>query len=1294
MAELILSSVGQAIGSRFGSAAAALLRVGGAVVGRGIDAQLFGETRRYEGARLTDLHVQGSTEGASVPAAYGSIRIAGQVIWAARFKEHQETHDVGGGKGGGPRATSTNYTYSLSFAVGLCEGEIARIGRAWANGEAFDLSQVAWRLHAGGEAQTPDVLIEAIEGAENAPAYRGLAYVVFEDLPLERFGNTIPQLSFEVIRPTPKAADEPALCELVQGVCMIPAAGEFVYATQPVYRVSGPGQDTPENVHAEKDRANFLLSLDQIEADFPNCKSVLLTVAWFGDDLRCGQCAIRPGVEIAEKDTAPLVWRAGGVTRDGAHVVSMHDGAPAYGGTPCDASVIQAIQALKARRFSVGLYPLLLMDVPADNALIDPYGAAAQAAYPWRGRISLHPAPGQPASPDKTSAAASQIVAFFGAAASADFSGDAEVITYSGPDEWSYRRFILHNAKLAALAGGVDAFLLGSELRGVTTARDSASTFPAIDALRALASDVRALLGSDTIITYGADWSEYRGHQPADGTGDVFFHLDPLWADENIDVVGVDWYPPLTDWRDGATHLDAALARDAHDTAYLQSCIEAGEDYDFYYDSDVDRIAQTRTPITDGAYGEPWVFRAKDVRNFWANAHHDRPSGVRNASSTAWVAQSKPVWFIELGCAAVDKGANAPNLFIDPKSSESALPPFSSGARDDLIQRRVLEAYLDYWDESDDNNPTSSVYHGPMIARTFAWCWDARPYAAFPARADVWSDGGNWRLGHWLNGRAALSGLGEIVANLCVRAGVDDADVSGLAGAVSGYVVDSPATTRDALEPLMAAYGFDVGERDGRLVFFHPGNGAPTALSFDDFGADSAGEPFAARADGAETPIEARVRFLDASRDYLIGGVSARRLDRAQGGVETIDAPLVLEAQSAEALAQRRLALRRAENETMRFDVGPAQLTLEPGDRVVFPWAPDAFEITRIEDAETRRIEARRAGDGVALLSGAEPSAPATPAHAPTPAMAILDLPLLPSAEDDERPLAAVFASPWVGAHDIYLGASDVLATRRARISQPAAMGELLWALWPGPVDRWDNGNRIRVRMYGGALASVERDALLSGANAFAIEGEDGEWEIVQARNAVLVGPSEYELSGFLRGQLGSAHAMRAPHPAGTRIVVLDARLARLDVSAHEWGETLSVIVPPAGGVSTDARAFRGAVTLPRAAARPWAPAHVRAERDASGVVAISWVRCARSGGDYWGAGEPPFGAPGEAYVLEILDAGALKRSVTTAAPAYLYSVAEQTADFGAPPAEIRVRVAQIDAAGAPGLKSDLNLPL
>jgi hypothetical protein len=65
---------------------------------------------------------------------------------------------------------------------------------------------------------------------------------------------------------------------------------------------------------------------------------------------------------------------------------------------------------------------------------------------------------------------------------------------------------------------------------------------------------------------------------------------------------------------------------------------------------------------------------------------------------------------------------------------------------------------------------------------------------------------------------------------------------------------------------------------------------------------------------------------------------------------------------------------------------------------------------------------------------------------------------------------------------------------------------------------------------------------VLNGANVFAIEA-GGEWEIFQAQHCVLVAPDEYEMSGLLRGRLGSAHAIEAPHPVGARMVLLDQKL-------------------------------------------------------------------------------------------------------------------------------------------------------
>src|SRR5690606_12737308 len=138
--------------------------------------------------------------------------------------------------------------------VALCEGPITGIGRVWADGKPMDLSGVTWRWYPGDETQTADPCIAAKMSAANTPAYRGTAYVVLEELPLSNYGNRLPQLSFEVFRPL---ADPDTAEGLTRGVTLIPASGEFTYATQAIRKSSG-GATQAENLNALPDTADMV----------------------------------------------------------------------------------------------------------------------------------------------------------------------------------------------------------------------------------------------------------------------------------------------------------------------------------------------------------------------------------------------------------------------------------------------------------------------------------------------------------------------------------------------------------------------------------------------------------------------------------------------------------------------------------------------------------------------------------------------------------------------------------------------------------------------------------------------------------------------------------------------------------------------------------------------------------------------------------------------------------------------------------------------------------------------------
>jgi hypothetical protein len=1237
-----------------------------------------------EGSRLSALHVMSSTDGAGMPILFGRARIAGQLIWAARFTE-RAVRSSAGGKGGGP--TRTDYRYSASFAVGLCEGPIDGLGRIWADGRLLDLSGATTRLYVGTEDQEPDPLIEAVEGAGDPPAFRGTAYIVFEDLPLEAFGNRVPQLTFEVFR-APVAADgSKRLEDLVRGVTLIPGSGEFAYGTTLVAADLGYGRERSENALNSRGLANIEAALDDLQARLPNCESVMLVVAWFGDDLRCGSCAIRPGVETRDKLTRPYAWTVNSVGRQDAYLVSTTDGRPTYGGTPSDACVLEAIAAIKARGLKVGLYPFILMDVSPGNGLPDPYGGGEQAAFPWRGRIACHPAPGVTGTPDKTAAAGDQVRAFFGDCAPGDFLPAGSTVGYSGPDEWSFRRFILHHAHLAALAGGVDVFLIGSEMRGLTTVRESASSYPAVAELVALATDVRSVVGAATKLSYSADWSEYFGHQPQDGSGDVYFHLDSLWGAAAIDFVGIDWYAPLSDWRGGSSHLDAAVASSIHDLAYLDSNVEGGEGFDWFYASPEARDDQDRAPITDGAAGRPWVFRCKDLRSWWSEPHYNRPGGVEAATPTAWVPQSKPIWFIELGCPAVDKGSNQPNVFVDPKSSESFLPHYSTGARDDLIQRRVLEALLSHWDPDAGHNPTSSIYGGSMIAtdRAHVWTWDARPFPDFPARSDIWSDGANWRLGHWLTGRVGLAPLALVVEDLARR--VDqDVDASSLEGLVAGYVIGDPTTARAALEPLARLHGFGALERDGRLAFV-PADAAPAVeLDLDELVLDEeVRRLLRSTEDVSMRPLTARIGFLDELRDYRSAWTSTRIGDGAASPAIAVSAPVVLDPDSALRSARTWLAEAAAGAEGVQLRLPPSALALEAGDLVGVEGR--AYRIDRIEDGPWREAQltavasARRP-----VVAGGEAGSGSPPLAPPaTPYGVVLDLPLLPGEEVRGGPLVATAADPWPGAVAVGAGVDASSVTERARATGPSVVGELLWDLYPGPVGRWDEGNYVRIRLVGGAVQSVTEAELLGGANRLAVEGPDGEWEILQFREAALVALETYEIRGLLRGQLGTEAGMASPVAAGARLVLLGDGEVATTLSAHERNVSLEWRLAPRGRPFTDPTARALTAIYEARDLRPLSPVHLWARRSGGDLV-FGWTRRTRLGGDDWVGLDVPLAESVERYLFELLDGGDVVLAREVAEPSVTVTAPEEAAALpGGPHTAFEVRVSQISEACGPG---------
>ncbi len=1239
MATLAFSLAGQFVGGLFGGPLGATLgRAIGALAGSAVDGMVFGEERP---PIANDLRLQGSSEGGAVPRLYGWNRVSGNIIWARELE--LLTAEGGGAKGmsGGEGEDEIG----ASFAVAFCEGEVQTLGRIWADGQILETEGLTIRFYRGDESQLSDSLIEATQGAGKAPAYRGLCYVVFEQLPISQFGNRIPQFSVELCRVVGELEPQ------IRAVTLIPGSTEYGYDPNPLVRLLGAGAVRGENTHVSAHRSDWSLSVDQLQQLCPNLERVALVVAWFGDDLRCGSCQILPRVESASRSIDGVSWSVAGLGRGDVPVISTHDGGPAYGGTPADTAVLAAIADLKARGIAVTLYPMVLMDVQADNGLTDPYsGGTGQAAYPWRGRITCAPAPGRAGTPDQTSAINAQV---------ADFAT-------------KYRSMILHYAHLAASAGGVDALFIGSELVGLTSLRGAENAFPFVDALVTLAADVRAIVGSSTKLTYAADWSEYSGYQSA---GEKFFHLDPLWASPDIDAVGIDNYMPLSDWRDGDQHADAALAASGYDLDYLSANIAGGEGYDWYYASDAARTAGVRTAISDGTYAEPWIWRPKDIANWWSHAHYNRPLGVRAASPTAWVAANKPIWFTELGCGAVDKASNQPNVFSDPKSADSGRPHFSSGHADLLIQRQFLRAHQLFWSKT-ANNPSGMV----DLDRVYLWTWDARPFPAFPHQTNTWSDGPNHATGHWLTGR-----LGGLASDELTRAIARDYDVT-LAEAMAsaplilGYQLAQASTCREALSPVLKTTGLTVRDSAAGLLLEAEGHQSVVQIRRSELAETD--KPLLAqrRPDPGEAIGRMALSFVDRERDYLTSTVTAMR--QTEGALTAETCGLVLDASGARMAAERLLGERGMSIQSIDLALPPSQGAIEPGDLIEIDGVVDGpFVVTEIRDGVVRSIGATSTPNPQAVtVSPMVRGSTATSNFAQArPVVVAAQLPPTPEDPLRSRLAVAAFAQPWPGEVSLV---DDATGRELVRLPRRGSVGTVTTAFPTGPIGVWDHANTLTVELLSGHLASLDPLTVLAGGNRLAVANDAGEWEIIGFADAALIAPQTYRLSRLLRGQEGSGAAMGAVS-GGNQIIVLDRGTTILSADTQHLGGVQQVRVY-AGSADLSGTAL--SIVTGTGPVLPLAPVGLTARRvGGSADISFAWTRRSRADGNGWVAGDAPQDHLPERYQITIFNGGTAVRIFESSDAAAGYSTAQQSADFGTPPSSFGYRVQQIGPVFGPG---------
>lgn len=578
-------------------------------------------------------------------------------------------------------------------------------------------------IHNGSEDQEVDLHLQEHYGINNCPAYKGIAYVVMQNLTLHDYYK-IKNVQFHILKTNNYLSEyKISSRHQIESIVLIPGCGEFVYDT--IIRTKQQNENIiPLNSHNPHGIANVLVSLNHLKVTCPNLKNISLVICWFArgkfennqvdvasivsSDIE-SNVGIFPCVEYDDDIKHSTEWSVANFRRNPknnneikANVITKVNNTLLFGGTPSDESLINLVTELKMRGFNILINPMLMIDLHEK---------------PWRGMIT--------------------------------YTNEADIVRFfRGKNQnfaKGYNNFILHYAKL--LGPYVDEFSLGSEFYGL-----SKSIVFALE-MKILAKEVRSFLQKNCKILYGSNYDEY--HQKDNNRIINLLHTSPY-----IDIVGIHAYPPITD----VNNFDIITPK------MCEQGWQTGEGWDWSIKNNI-KIFYTNKDERwkDFAYWQRSSHHIENIEEKIANLSsmesmlgfdylaqiktYLAENNIEEKNLGKWAPDMKKVWLDEIGCASINNSTNQPNIFIDPNSINGVVLPKNSNCNIDLsIQDTFIKGSYNYWKNKQDS-----------VERLYWWCWEARPFPAWPKFNNIWSDGDLWSAGHYLNGKIPLFSVRELI---------------------------------------------------------------------------------------------------------------------------------------------------------------------------------------------------------------------------------------------------------------------------------------------------------------------------------------------------------------------------------------------------------------------------------------------------------------------------------------------------------------------------------------------------
>lgn len=527
-----------------------------------------------------------------------------------------------------------------------------------------------------------------------------------------------------------------------------------------------------------------------------------------------------------------------------------------------------------------------------------------------------------------------------------------------------------------------------------------------------------------------------------------------------------------------------------------------------------------------------------------------------------------------------------------------------------------------------------------------------------------------------------------------------DVDVSLVSDLVQGFRI-SGGSIRSALEPLQAAYPFDVIQSGYKIKVVPRGQASVKSISWYDLCADGEnGVLKKSREMDTQLPVYTNVKYLDSKREYALSEQYSERLSTDAVNRVDRELPIVLSADEAAGVAEVLNFLPWIERVEYASSLPPIYSDLEPADVITLTEKDGAIQELRITSANTGQdgkisFTARnsRASLYDSGASGGDPSVPGGTIPLTSASLFVpMDIPMVDESVQNETGFVAAmtgYTDGWPGGIAIRsIDGGQTWVDIQAFVGK-CSIGIARDSLAENGCTVIDY-SQLQVQMVSGTLSGITRDQMLAGSN-YAAYGRDGRWEIVRFQSAVVQADGSYVVSGFVRGQKGTEWATGL-HQLGDYFILLsDPDNAFIGMAVDSIGTDANY-----RGVTAGA-SYAGAANVPFAYQgvnlECLSPVYAFGERDGSENLSVTFTRRSRFSSNWWVAGvQAAVGEASEAYEIDVLDGSTVVRTIAATTPAFTYTAADQVTDFGSAQSSITLRIYQLSAVVGRGYPLEVTL--